>query len=167
MSAKCEKITFSETDGKDGNGNRKEKEGLTLGEMEWNMRGVLRLKGSLLKFMEGDTAGVTSPIVYISMLFSSFAWHVEDHDFVVSNTCIWELGRPVKGCRVMRLWRLRMRFTSKYLSQMERPEGQEETWKSYVVLAQIDDYIDDVEPHRRIMDRFISEKLTRELSELP
>ncbi|GJU33066.1 hypothetical protein Tco_1176655 [Tanacetum coccineum] len=75
------------------------------------MCGVLRSKGSLLKFMEGDTAGVTSPMVYISMLFSSFAWHVEDHNFVVSNTCIWELGRP-------------------------GPEGQEETWKSYVVLAQ-------------------------------
>nr|GEW37964.1 chrysanthemyl diphosphate synthase [Tanacetum cinerariifolium] len=56
-------------------------EGLAVGETELYMRGVLRPKGSFLKFVEGDIAGVMPPMVYISMLFSWFAWHVEDHDF--------------------------------------------------------------------------------------
>ncbi|KAL2459568.1 Lysine-specific demethylase REF6 [Forsythia ovata] len=53
---------------------------LTVGETEWNMRGVSRAKGSLLRFMKEEIPGVTSPMVYIAMIFSWFAWHVEDHD---------------------------------------------------------------------------------------
>ncbi|KAL5717870.1 hypothetical protein ACHQM5_010827 [Ranunculus cassubicifolius] len=52
----------------------------TVGETAWNMRGVARSKGSLLRFMKEEIPGVTSPMVYIAMLFSWFAWHVEDHD---------------------------------------------------------------------------------------
>ncbi|KAG0464155.1 hypothetical protein HPP92_020224 [Vanilla planifolia] len=44
------------------------------------MRGVARAKGSLLRFMREEIPGVTSPMVYIAMMFSWFAWHVEDHD---------------------------------------------------------------------------------------
>ncbi|KAL8097898.1 lysine-specific demethylase JMJ705-like [Apium graveolens] len=55
-------------------------EGLTVGETAWNMRGVSRSDGSLLKFMNDEIPGVTSPMVYLGMLFSWFAWHVEDHD---------------------------------------------------------------------------------------
>ncbi|KAL9235582.1 hypothetical protein vseg_010328 [Gypsophila vaccaria] len=51
-----------------------------VGETAWNMRGVARAKGSLLRFMKEDIPGVTSPMVYVAMLFSWFAWHVEDHD---------------------------------------------------------------------------------------
>ncbi|GJS38895.1 lysine-specific demethylase REF6 [Tanacetum coccineum] len=156
---------------KDRKGNRKEKEGLTVGEKEWHMRGVLRSKGSFIKFMEGDIAGVMSPMVYISVLFSSFVWHVEDHDF--------------HSIKYMHTGAGKTRFTG--------PEGQEETRKSYVLLLlqpvvmdsaavincsmpistsvssslPIDDCLDDVEPHRRIMDRVISEKLTKDFSELP
>jgi len=46
----------------------------------WNMRRVSRAKGSLLRFMKEEIPGVTSPMVYLAMLFSWFAWHVEDHD---------------------------------------------------------------------------------------
>ncbi|XP_022882747.1 lysine-specific demethylase REF6-like isoform X3 [Olea europaea var. sylvestris] len=53
---------------------------LTVGETEWNMRGVSRSKSSLLRFMKEEIPGVTSPMVYIAMMFSWFAWHVEDHD---------------------------------------------------------------------------------------
>ncbi|CAI9773813.1 unnamed protein product [Fraxinus pennsylvanica] len=53
---------------------------LTVGETEWNMRGVSRAKSSLLRFMKEEIPGVTSPMVYIAMMFSWFAWHVEDHD---------------------------------------------------------------------------------------
>nr|XP_027123006.1 lysine-specific demethylase REF6 [Coffea arabica] len=53
---------------------------VTVGDTEWNMRGVSRAKGSLLTFMKEEIPGVTSPMVYVAMMFSWFAWHVEDHD---------------------------------------------------------------------------------------
>ncbi|CAA7056465.1 unnamed protein product [Microthlaspi erraticum] len=55
-------------------------DGGTVGETAWNMRAVARAEGSLLKFMKEDIHGVTSPMIYIAMMFSWFAWHVEDHD---------------------------------------------------------------------------------------
>uniref|UniRef100_A0A7N0RJB3 Lysine-specific demethylase REF6 n=2 Tax=Kalanchoe fedtschenkoi TaxID=63787 RepID=A0A7N0RJB3_KALFE len=55
-------------------------EGMTVGDTAWNMKGVARSTMSLLRFMKEDIAGVTSPMVYVAMLFSWFAWHVEDHD---------------------------------------------------------------------------------------
>ncbi|KAL3512630.1 hypothetical protein ACH5RR_025347 [Cinchona calisaya] len=63
--------------GKEGNSNAGN---VTVGETEWNMRGVSRAKGSLLTFMKEEIPGVTSPMVYVAMMFSWFAWHVEDHD---------------------------------------------------------------------------------------
>lgn len=56
------------------------REGVTVGETAWNMRGVSRAKGSLLRFMKEEIPGVTSPMVYIAMMFSWFAWYAEDHD---------------------------------------------------------------------------------------
>ncbi|XP_024973375.1 lysine-specific demethylase REF6-like isoform X1 [Cynara cardunculus var. scolymus] len=70
---------------------------LTVGETEWNMRGVSRAKGSLLKFMKEEIPGVTSPMVYISMLFSWFAWHVEDHDFHSLNYMHMGAGKTWYG----------------------------------------------------------------------
>ncbi|PIA30397.1 hypothetical protein AQUCO_05600083v1 [Aquilegia coerulea] len=55
-------------------------EASTVGETPWNMRGVSRANGSLLKFMKEEIPGVTSPMVYLAMMFSSFAWHVEDYE---------------------------------------------------------------------------------------
>ncbi|XP_052183265.1 lysine-specific demethylase REF6 [Diospyros lotus] len=60
--------------------SRETGEALSVGESAWNMRGVSRAKGSLLRFMKEEIPGVTSPMVYVAMLFSWFAWHVEDHD---------------------------------------------------------------------------------------
>ncbi|XLS94172.1 hypothetical protein HN51_070180 [Arachis hypogaea] len=51
-----------------------------LAESAWNMREISRANGSLLRFMKEEIHGVTSPMVYLAMLFSWFAWHVEDHD---------------------------------------------------------------------------------------
>ncbi|KAF0916403.1 hypothetical protein E2562_007504 [Oryza meyeriana var. granulata] len=51
-----------------------------VGETAWNMRGVARSPGSLLQFMPEDVPGVTTPMLYIGMMFSWFAWHVEDHE---------------------------------------------------------------------------------------
>ncbi|KAI5408091.1 variant 2, Lysine-specific demethylase ref6 [Lathyrus oleraceus] len=55
-------------------------EAASVAHSAWNMRGVSRAKGSLLRFMKEEIPGVTSPMVYLAMLFSWFAWHVEDHD---------------------------------------------------------------------------------------
>ncbi|PWA53050.1 jmjC domain, JmjN domain, Zinc finger, C2H2-like protein [Artemisia annua] len=88
---------FSGTGGRSVKGKRKEGEGVTVGETEWNMRGVSRSKGSLLKFMKEEIPGVTSPMVYISMLFSWFAWHVEDHDFHSLNYMHMGAGKTWYG----------------------------------------------------------------------
>ncbi|CAH2064856.1 unnamed protein product [Thlaspi arvense] len=55
-------------------------DGGTVGETAWNMRAMARAEGSLLRFMKEEIPGVTSPMIYIAMMFSWFAWHVEDHD---------------------------------------------------------------------------------------
>ncbi|XP_028765172.1 lysine-specific demethylase REF6 isoform X2 [Neltuma alba] len=72
-------------------------EGMTLGETAWNMRGVSRANGSLLKFMKEEIPGVTSPMVYVAMLFSWFAWHVEDHDLHSLNYLHMGAGKTWYG----------------------------------------------------------------------
>ena len=51
-----------------------------VGDTAWNMRAAARSPGSLLRFVRDDVPGVTTPMLYVGMLFSWFAWHVEDHD---------------------------------------------------------------------------------------
>ncbi|CAM0950227.1 unnamed protein product [Alopecurus aequalis] len=51
-----------------------------VGETDWNMRVAPRARGSLLRAMARDVAGVTTPMLYVAMLYSWFAWHVEDHE---------------------------------------------------------------------------------------
>ncbi|KAL8123374.1 hypothetical protein AgCh_011375 [Apium graveolens] len=72
-------------------------EGLTVGETAWNMRGVSRSDGSLLKFMKEEIPGVTSPMIYLAMLFSWFAWHVEDHDLHSLNYMHMGAGKTWYG----------------------------------------------------------------------
>lgn len=50
-----------------------------LGTSKWNLKNVSRLPKSLLRLLETAIPGVTDPMLYIGMLFSMFAWHVEDH----------------------------------------------------------------------------------------
>lgn len=54
--------------------------GWKLANSPWNLQVIARSPGSLTRFMPDDIPGVTSPMVYIGMLFSWFAWHVEDHE---------------------------------------------------------------------------------------
>ncbi|XP_064942089.1 lysine-specific demethylase REF6-like isoform X2 [Musa acuminata AAA Group] len=68
-----------------------------LGESAWNMRGVSRAKGSLLRFMKEEIPGVTSPMVYVAMLFSWFAWHVEDHELHSLNYLHMGAGKTWYG----------------------------------------------------------------------
>ncbi|KAF5192097.1 Lysine-specific demethylase se14 [Thalictrum thalictroides] len=68
--------TKSSNVGKDGEGTA----GWILSNSPWNLQVIARSPGSLTRFMLDDIPGVTSPMIYIGMLFSWFAWHVEDHE---------------------------------------------------------------------------------------
>ncbi|XP_031257332.1 probable lysine-specific demethylase ELF6 [Pistacia vera] len=59
--------------------------GWKLANSPWNLQVIARSPGSLTRFMPDDIPGVTSPMVYIGMLFSWFAWHVEDHELHSMN----------------------------------------------------------------------------------
>ncbi|CBI14884.3 unnamed protein product, partial [Vitis vinifera] len=61
------------------------------------MRGISRAKGSLLRFMKEEIPGVTSPMVYVAMMFSWFAWHVEDHDLHSLNYLHMGAGKTWYG----------------------------------------------------------------------
>ncbi|XP_038905001.1 lysine-specific demethylase JMJ706 isoform X3 [Benincasa hispida] len=50
-----------------------------LGTSKWNLKNLSRLRKSILRLLENPIPGVTDPMLYIGMLFSMFAWHVEDH----------------------------------------------------------------------------------------
>ncbi|XP_065879943.1 lysine-specific demethylase JMJ13 isoform X2 [Euphorbia lathyris] len=50
-----------------------------LGNSKWNLKNVSRLPKSILRLLGNAIPGVTDPMLYIGMLFSMFAWHVEDH----------------------------------------------------------------------------------------
>ncbi|XP_008448647.1 lysine-specific demethylase JMJ13 isoform X1 [Cucumis melo] len=50
-----------------------------LGTSKWNLKNLSRLPKSILRLLENPIPGVTDPMLYIGMLFSMFAWHVEDH----------------------------------------------------------------------------------------
>ncbi|XP_042405660.1 lysine-specific demethylase JMJ706-like isoform X2 [Zingiber officinale] len=50
-----------------------------LGQSNWNLKKISRLSKSILRHLVAPIPGVTDPMLYIGMLFSMFAWHVEDH----------------------------------------------------------------------------------------
>ncbi|XP_019709321.2 lysine-specific demethylase JMJ706 [Elaeis guineensis] len=50
-----------------------------LGKSKWNLKRLSRLPNSVLRLLGTAIPGVTDPMLYIGMLFSTFAWHVEDH----------------------------------------------------------------------------------------
>ncbi|KAK7386640.1 hypothetical protein VNO78_26974 [Psophocarpus tetragonolobus] len=50
-----------------------------LGKSKWNLKKFSWLPKSILRLLETSIPGVTEPMLYIGMLFSMFAWHVEDH----------------------------------------------------------------------------------------
>lgn len=50
-----------------------------LGNSKWNLKDISRLNKSVLRLLETPIPGVSDPMLYIGMLFSMFAWHVEDH----------------------------------------------------------------------------------------
>ncbi|CAI9091128.1 OLC1v1026066C1 [Oldenlandia corymbosa var. corymbosa] len=66
--------------------------GWQLANSSWNLQVIARSPGSLTRYMPDDIPGVTSPMVYIGMLFSWFAWHVEDHELHSLN--FLHMGSP-------------------------------------------------------------------------
>uniref|UniRef100_A0A804LNW8 Lysine-specific demethylase REF6 n=1 Tax=Zea mays TaxID=4577 RepID=A0A804LNW8_MAIZE len=50
-----------------------------LGKSNWNLKNFSWLPNSVLRLLQTPIPGVTDPMLYIGMLFSMFAWHVEDH----------------------------------------------------------------------------------------
>ena len=51
----------------------------------WNLNNIARWPGSVLRYYEEPVSGVTSPWLYLGMLFSTFPWHNEDNYFYSIN----------------------------------------------------------------------------------
>jgi hypothetical protein len=51
----------------------------TFGNSFWNLNKLPMSEGSPLCELHSTIPGVSTPMLYIGMLFSTFAWHVEDH----------------------------------------------------------------------------------------
>ncbi|KAK8532202.1 hypothetical protein V6N13_131537 [Hibiscus sabdariffa] len=50
-----------------------------LGQSNGNLKTLPQLPNCSLRLLDYQIPGITSPMLYIGMLFSTFAWHVEDH----------------------------------------------------------------------------------------
>ncbi|EOY10093.1 Transcription factor, putative [Theobroma cacao] len=50
-----------------------------LGQSKGNLKTLPKLPNSTLRLLSYSIPGVTEPMLYIGMIFSTFAWHVEDH----------------------------------------------------------------------------------------
>lgn len=58
----------------------------------WNLSRLATSEGSLLQHFHRDVPGVTSPWLYVGMIFASFCWHTEDNFFAACNYHHW--GEP-------------------------------------------------------------------------
>jgi histone demethylase JARID1 len=55
----------------------------------WNLNNLSVLSGSLLQYIQEDISGMMTPWLYIGMVFSTFCWHVEDHNLYSINYMHW------------------------------------------------------------------------------
>uniref|UniRef100_H3G7C5 JmjC domain-containing protein n=1 Tax=Phytophthora ramorum TaxID=164328 RepID=H3G7C5_PHYRM len=59
---------------------------------DWNLNNMPKLPGSVLQHLDEDIKGVMVPWLYAGMCFSTFCWHVEDHNFY--STSYLHSGAP-------------------------------------------------------------------------
>ncbi|KAJ8548731.1 hypothetical protein ON010_g10939 [Phytophthora cinnamomi] len=59
---------------------------------DWNLNNMPKLPGSVLQHLDEDIKGVMVPWLYAGMCFSTFCWHVEDHNFY--STSYLHCGAP-------------------------------------------------------------------------
>lgn len=45
----------------------------------WNLNHLARARGSLLRHVQHTIPGITDPMLYVGMLFTTFCWHTEDN----------------------------------------------------------------------------------------
>eukprot|EP00026_Physarum_polycephalum_P001007 Phypoly_transcript_01008.p1 GENE.Phypoly_transcript_01008~~Phypoly_transcript_01008.p1 ORF type:complete len:1023 (-),score=208.76 Phypoly_transcript_01008:373-3441(-) len=68
----------------------------------WNLNRLPRMRGSVLSHIKETVAGVTDPMLYVGMLFSSFCWHTEDNylysiNYMHKGTAKTWYGVPASG----------------------------------------------------------------------
>jgi hypothetical protein len=54
-------------------------------DCNWALTKLPIVDNSMLKYLYMNVPGITSPMLYVGMLFSSFCWHVEDHFLYAIN----------------------------------------------------------------------------------
>ncbi|GMF19455.1 unnamed protein product [Phytophthora lilii] len=59
---------------------------------DWNLNNMPKLPGSVLQHLDEDIKGVMVPWLYAGMCFSTFCWHVEDHNMY--STSYLHCGAP-------------------------------------------------------------------------
>jgi histone demethylase JARID1 len=59
---------------------------------DWNLNNMPKLPGSVLQHLDEDIKGIMVPWLYAGMCFSTFCWHVEDHNFY--STSYLHCGAP-------------------------------------------------------------------------
>ncbi|POM77418.1 Histone demethylase, partial [Phytophthora palmivora] len=59
---------------------------------DWNLNNMPKLPGSVLQHLDEDIKGIMVPWLYAGMCFSTFCWHVEDHNFY--STSYLHCGSP-------------------------------------------------------------------------
>lgn len=75
----------------------------------WNLTQLPTSSGSLLRHYHRDVPGVTSPWLYLGMMFSCFCWHTEDNYFAAVNyqhfgaAKIWYVVPPSRGASMEKL----------------------------------------------------------------
>ena len=77
----------------EGSGFSKSKaDGCPLAQSQWNLRTFAKANSSSLSHLDAEIPGVTCPMLYCGMLYSQFAWHVEDN--FLNSINFHHLGAP-------------------------------------------------------------------------
>jgi hypothetical protein len=59
----------------------------TYADHGWNLNNLPLLPGSVLHYIGGSVTGITTPWMYIGMVFSSFCWYHPKPGLLVGLVC--------------------------------------------------------------------------------